>query len=277
MKIVTVQFQYPDFYDFTLLRDVFKKSCEIQMPDVEFVDIHIPPPVKIPGKARNFKYNSTKLEIWRDYMQTATEPIIFADCDMLCMLPAHSAFDIDFDIAFTARTRVHRIPMNGGIIFARPTENARIFFDKWLEANNKMLKNEKLHHIWRVRYAGMNQAAFGYVYHELYLKKKINLKLHEYKTIDWNAVDCDWQNVNGKTHFVHYKSRLRKFVLREQPVQHPYEIVMNAWYDVKQILYPNGRRPPTVVNNGDIEHFTGDLVHKRRNYRAKAGTRRIRR
>lgn len=275
MKIVTVQFQYPDFYDFALLRDVFKKSCEIHMPDIEFVDIQIPPPVKINGRARNFKYNSTKLEIWRDYIRKADEPVIFADCDMLCMQPAYSAFDPEFDVAFTARTRTTRIPMNGGIVFARPTEKAINFFDKWLEINNKMLVDEKFHYAWRKKYAGMNQAAFGYIYETLYLTNKLDVNLHEYKTINWNAVDCDWSAVQDKTYFVHFKSRLRRLVLSRQPCSHNYAIVMNAWYNVCQMLYPDMKRPHTV----EYQRHTPveSPVHKRRNYRSKAGTRKIKR
>lgn len=276
MKIVTVQFQYPDFYDFGLLRDVFRKSCEIHNPEMEFVNIEIPPPKKINGKARNFKYNSVKLEIWRDYMLKATEPTIFADCDMMATLPAKSAFDIPFDVAFTARTRVHRIPMNGGIIFANPNEPARQFFKKWLEVNNQMLKDEKFHHVWRCKYAGMNQAAFGYVHQELILKNKLKVNLHEYKTINWNAVDCDWANVNGQTHFVHYKSRLRKLVLRRQPAPHEYAFVMNEWYKVCAMVKPDIPRP-RVIEYRKPEGYIESPVHKRRNYRSTAGTRRIRR
>ena len=251
------------------------------MPDVEFISIDIPPPAKIKGKARNFKYNTTKLEIWKNYMDTATEPIIFADCDMLALKDASPAFDIDFDVAYTARTRVNRIPMNGGIVFARPTEGARLFFSKWLEVNNKMFYGSEsgdsaFHHKWRVKYAGMNQAAFGYLYEELYLKNKLDLKLHKYLTIDWNAVDCDWVNVNERTHFVHFKSKLRQLVLSGHSITHHYAVIMNAWYDVMHGIHPEMPRPHSVAY-AKLKVEPGPVVYKRRHYRSRAGTRRIKR
>lgn len=274
MKIVTVQFQYPDFYDFVLLRDVFKESCRIHMPDVEFISIDIPPPEKIKGKARNFKYNTTKLRIWKEYMDIATEPVIFSDCDMLAMKDASPAFDIDFDVAYTARTRVNRIPMNGGIVFANPTEGARLFFSKWLEINNQMLADTKFHSKWRSRYAGMNQAAFGYLYEELYKKNQLDLKLHKYLTIDWNAVDCDWVAVNERTHFVHFKSKLRQLVLSGHPITHHYAVIMNAWYDVMRGIRPDMPRPHSVPFE-KLKVEPGPVVYKRRKYKSKAGTRKI--
>lgn len=247
MKIVTVQFNYSDFYDFALLRDVFKESCAVHMPAVTFEDIHIDPPKPMPGRPRNFKYNTTKLKIWRDIMEEATEPIIFADCDMMAMRSAEHAFDIDFDVAFTQRTRVHRIPMNGGIVMARPTEPAKEFFRKWYEINNKMLQDPKFHQAWRGRYAGMNQSAFGYVYEELVKRGKLKMKLHEYKTREWNAVDCDWQHVDNKTVFVHYKSGLRRLVLMSKPVQHNYGVVMKAWYDMRnRVMEKRGEQPKQI-------------------------------
>jgi hypothetical protein len=247
MKIVTVQFNYSWFMDFALLRDVYKESCLIHMPNVKFEDIRIEPPDRVPGKPWNFGYNTVKLRIWRDVLREATEPIIFSDCDMMALRSAEHAFDIDFDVAITNRTITHRIPMNGGIVMARPTKAAIEFFNLWYSINKEMLKDNKLHQKWRQKYAGMNQSAYGCLYNDYYLQNKLKLKLHEYKTREWNAVDCDWQHVDNKTVFVHYKSGLRRLVLMSQPVQHRYAIVMKAWYDMRnRVMEKRGEQPKQI-------------------------------
>ena len=230
MKIVTVQFQYPNRSNYSLLLDVFRYSCQKYMPDVEFVEIKIPAPEGHSGRDLNFCYNSVKLAHWLEQLENSDEEIIFADCDMLAVKSAKHAFNKKFDVAFTARTRTKRIPMNGGIMMARPTEAARRFFREMLYVNNKMLTDIQFHNKWRVRYAGMNQSAFGCVYET----GKHGAKVHEYKTIEWNAVDCDWLDIDSKTVFIHYKSHLRKMVLRERNIKDGLENVVKIWDSMRK-------------------------------------------
>lgn len=229
MKIVTVQFRYPNRSNYDLLLKVFKHSCRVHMPDIEFIEIKIPPPTAIPGKDLNFAYNTVKLELWLDYLENTEEEVIFADCDMLAVKSAKHAFKLDFDVAFTGRTVVNRIPMNGGIMMARPTEAARRFFREMMFVNNLMLENLAFHRQWRKKYAGMNQSAFGYVYE----RGKHKAKVHEYKTLEWNAVDCDWHRINSRTVFIHYKSKLRKTVLREIKMKPELASVVKIWDSMK--------------------------------------------
>jgi hypothetical protein len=221
MQIVTVQFNYFGGPDYKKLLDVFKFSCKKYMPEAEFIEYIIDPPKKINKIPYNFVYNTDKLNIWADHMAKTEHNTIFADCDMMMRQSAKDAFNEDFDIAYTKRTTTTRIPMNGGIIMARPNENAVEFFRLWAETNQRMLDcdrngNFKLHNTYRRKWAGMNQAAFGWMMEH---PEKYKAKIHEYKTIDWNAVDCDWANMDHKsdTVFVHYKSRLRKVVLGTKP------------------------------------------------------------
>lgn len=202
------------------------------MPDIELVEFTIPPPINKTNRPLNFNYNTVKLKIWVDYLKKAKENIIFADCDMMAVKSASHAFDKDFDVAFTARTYTTRIPMNGGIMMARPTEKAIAFFEEMLEVNNRMLHDIPFHHKWRCRYAGMNQSAFGYTYE----RGKHKAKVHKYLTIEWNAVDCDWHRINGKTVFIHYKSKLRKMVLaNKRPFGNFYK-PMILWYEMRNKL-----------------------------------------
>ena len=248
MKIVTVQFNYPGRPDYKKLLEVFKFSVKYHMPNVEFLEIKIPPPVNKTGRPLNYNYNDVKLKIWLDILEKSTDNIIFADCDMMAVKSAEHAFNIDFDVAYTQRTIVNRIPMNGGIIFAKPTEKAKAFFRRWYQVNNTMLHNKGFHREWSRRWAGMNQAAFGYL-HE---KEKNIAKLHQYKTRYWNAVDCDWNFINGNTVFIHYKSKLRRIVLSGRPGDGKYQKAAALWYEMekrmrgpvkkKKIIHPKRRR-----------------------------------
>jgi len=208
------------------------------MPKVKFNEICIPPPPPNPRrKELNFMYNGVKLKLWLDFLEKTNDNIIFADCDMLAVKSAEHAFDIPFDVAFTARTHTTRIPMNGGIMMVRPTEAARRFFREMLLINNKMYKDIKFHNQWRKIYAGMNQAAFGYTYK----KGKHGAKVHRYITREWNAVDCDWTNIQKNTVFIHYKSKLRKMVLGERRHKPEYKYVIDLWNNMRQNMLKRGK------------------------------------
>ena len=235
MQIVTVQFNYPKRSNYKLLLDVFRYSCLKYMPRVKFNQICIKAPVNNTGRALNFNYNSVKLKHWLDFLKSTKDTVILADCDMIALRSATHAFKYDFDIAYTERTRIKRIPNNGGIIFVRPNRRSINFFTEMLRVNNKMLHDKKFHEIWRHRYAGMNQAAFGYMLQ----RYTGQIKLHKYKTIEFNAVDCDWPHINNKTVFVHCKSKLRKKILGEQRGRQEYNGVAGIWHKLYKEMGEN--------------------------------------
>ena len=229
MRIVTVQFNYKGGPDYLKLLKVFEKSVQTHMPEVAFDKIMIEAPTPVPGKEYNFKYNTIKLRHWVDYLRGATDNIIFADCDMMAIQSAEHAFDVPFDIAFTARTHTTRIPMNGGILMARPTSGSISFFEEMLKANDRMFYDDlKFHNEWRRKYAGMNQAAFGYTYE----KGSHRAIVHRYLTRQWNAVDCDWSSIQDDTVFIHYKSKLRKLILAKKIPCDGYKVPMQKWYEM---------------------------------------------
>jgi len=228
MIIVTVQFNYPNRPNYDLLLQIFKYSVKKYMPKVKFIEYKTDPPMACPGRELNFAYNDFKLKMWRDVMEKTNENVIFADCDMMMIQSAKHAFDVPFDVAATFRTVIKRIPMNGGIIMARPTEEARRFFREWYQINNKMLHNVSFHQKWRCRWAGMNQSAFGYIYE----RGKHGAKIHKYRTREWNSVDCDWNFITDRTVFVHYKSKLRTLVLGNTEPYGLYKKAMELWYSM---------------------------------------------
>jgi len=223
--IYTVQFNYPDRPNYARLLDVFKHSCKIHMPKVKFIEKRIDPPENETGRELNFKYNSVKLRHWVDFLDNTNENVIFADCDMLCVGAAEKAFKENFDVAYTERTKIKRIPMNGGIMMAKPTEKARKFFHEMLENNDKMFGDIPFHNKYRIKWAGMNQAAFGCTYET----SESGAIVYKFKTDIWNAVDCDWPHINKDAIFIHFKSKLRKMVLGAIPAKASYLECIKIW------------------------------------------------
>jgi len=259
MQLVTVQFNYDQGPDYKLLFDVFKYSCQKYTPECEFVEYLIDPPKKVPRVPYNFTYNTVKLKIWLDHIKSTDQDVIFADCDMLAIKDFSHAFDDpDFDICYTERTRTTRIPMNGGIVLARPNERTIDFFKQWEAINRRMHNNDmngntELHNRYRRKWAGMNQAAFGWMMEHPH-KHKARIKTVPTKI--WNAVDCDWSSLQNSpdTVFIHIKSGLRKAVLRHRRAKPEHIYARKLWNEMceeaglnnKIILEePKKKKPPT--------------------------------
>jgi hypothetical protein len=207
MKIVVCHFEYGTSEVYDQLSQVFEYSVKKNAPHLTIEIVALPPKEKEIGKIPNFAANTIKLDVWNDIMASATEPIIFCDADLLLLRDPTLAFELDFDLCFTKRTS--KIPFNGGVVFARPTENAKEFFINWKKFNNKMYEDNVFHRIWRKKYAGMNQAALGY----LLETTPIAAKIEYLPCATWNACDEDWANLREDVVFLHIKGRLRDAVI----------------------------------------------------------------
>ena len=213
MRIATVCFDYDDCFNFRRLLDVFRRSIAVNMPGVEIDALDCAAPKSIfPGNMLSWASNTVKLRTWAKYIAEATEPIAICDCDMLCLRSIESAFNQDFDIAFTERT-CKEIPFNNGLLFVRPTAASRSFFQRWHEINLRMYRDKPLHHNWQRRYTGMNQSAFGWM-----LNHPHTAKLATFPCKEWNACNDDWPYVNETTRMLHVKGALRKYVLADIPL-----------------------------------------------------------
>lgn len=235
MTIVTVQFDQDGRDEFKRLMDVFRSSIERNMPEAKLVELTVPKvPDKEHGKSYKMTSNTEKLDVWCDFMETCEDNVIFADCDMLMLRDASHAFDVPFDVAYTRRTVVTNIPVNAGIIMARPTEKARGFFRKWRDVNRAMYEeNGKWCKEWQAKYPGMNQAALGYMLDT----GDYDADLHVYLTRQWNAVECDWMHIDSDTVFVHIKSALRCVLQHKKPYKPIYR-PMELWYEEAGIDMP---------------------------------------
>ncbi len=224
MKIVTVQFDntYKNFYD------VFRRSCAKNIPSAELVNIKIPVPANTSGRPNFCHHNASKLMVWVEYASKCNDNMILADCDMVALRDPVEIWDMDFDICYTRCTvRDERgTPINGGIVFVKPTERAREFLKLWESVDQEMYFDEKFHKAYMHRYAGMNQASFGYL---LEHPERYGAKLACVTTREYNAVSCDWQYIDNRTAFLHIKGQLRRMITSGLAPQGLFKAAMIKW------------------------------------------------
>ena len=210
MVFVIVQFDYSvraGMYE--KLLKVFVNSIKHNMPELTDDDIIQIRPAAPPVKSKRcFASNTLKLALWLKEMRKLPEgeKICFADCDMLLLKSPEDVFNKEFDIAYTVRLRKSP-PVNGGIVFARNTEKAREFMQRWHEVNDKMYDNPSFHSHYRTKYAGMNQAAFGWLMEH---PKEYTAKLIPVSCKTYNCCNETWHQIDGDTRLVHIKGELRK-------------------------------------------------------------------
>lgn len=233
MKIVTTFFRYPGYpHQYEDMLIALKKSCRRQMPDIEFVVLNLPEPENGTDRHIGYHSNTIKLRELASYADHENDDLIIIDADMLCMRPAYHAFEEIFDVAYTMRTRI--IPggptINGGVMMIRNNERARSWLRCLCCVNENMFLEKWFHSLWASHYPGMNQSAMGYMI-ERSMHPAI---LHEYKTEEWNAVDCDWKNPEINPVFCHYKGQLREWI------KNPLAKFVYRWYKER---YGSNNRP----------------------------------
>lgn len=79
-----------------------------------------------------------------------------------------------------------------------------------------------------VKYAGMNQAAFGWMVENY----KESVKVVSVPCAEYNACSDDWNCYNKDTKIVHIKSGLRKIIL-ENNGSGKYKILKGIWRDLE--------------------------------------------
>jgi hypothetical protein len=152
----------------------------------------------------NLSTNTAKLRKWVDIVESTDSPIILMDCDTIVLKDVSHVFENDFDIAYTKRPDEVKLPLNGGVLFVRPSEPVREFFRRWMWINDKMIEDKLFHRPWKRKYEGINQASFGWM-------------LENYNHIDITSVPCSKYNACDKVnwealdnvHILHIKSELR--------------------------------------------------------------------
>ena len=214
MKIVSVQFDYRGFNRYEKLARVFAYSVKKNCPDADLELVKVKPPELIkPVRSRSFASNTLKIKLWLEVLKNTKDDVIFMDCDMLVLKDISDAFKNHFDIGYTKRTKA-RMPYNGGVVFVKNTPEAIEFIEYWKEINDKMYNDQKFHYKYRNKYAGMNQAAFGYIMETGGYKAK----LKAFSCDVWNACVENWATINDETRIVHIKGTLRRTVLMNSTI-----------------------------------------------------------
>ena len=254
MKIITTMFSYEKKnYDYSLMHDVFIKSCNAHCPDVEVITLFLEVSVVNDNKKPGCWTNTAKLREMVKCAETINDDIILADCDMLCTGDFRHAFDIDFDIAYTRKREDHNTScvLNGGILFIKNNPVARDWLRSLLETNEKMYSDKSFHEYWKKKYYGQVQAAMGCM-----IESNHPARVYAYDTLTWNCVDIDWECFNDNTVFVHIKGRLRESILDHCGYEE-HEKIMNEWYKYCENKSYTIKEKPIIRQKPKI------VIHKR--------------
>lgn len=153
-------------------------------------------------------HNTQKLEHWADRIAAADDGdrLLLIDSDTLILRSLDDVWDLPFDLAFTVRPDECLLPFNGGVMFARVTAAVREFFERWRAENMKMLGDRDYHDVWRKRFGGINQAAFGSVMNQ----PITDIDVLPLPCAEWNCEDFTWKDFSDSTRILHVKGALRR-------------------------------------------------------------------
>jgi len=223
MIFVTVQFDYSGNTVYARLLDTMIKSINRNCPSSKIEALKLQPP-REHSVTRGMGSNNLKLKKWVEILEKSDETeFIFIDCDMLVIKDPSDIFQKDFDVACTRRN-THYI-YNGGVVFAKKNERTIAFFKRWQQIDEKMFRDYKFHAPWRLKYAGMNQASFGYMME----KEKFAAKMIEVPCQIWNSCNDTWGRIDENTRIIHIKGGLRKACLGLMRVGGAHEKIVALW------------------------------------------------
>jgi hypothetical protein len=232
-KVVTASFDYGDSNKFKTLSEVFISSINKNVSGAEIISYLLPEPEIRFNRTRSFISNSVKLKMWVDSVRNCNDGdcVALMDSDMLVIHDFFDVFDNDFDIGYTVRTR-SKWPINGGVIFVKVNDKSREFMNLFLSVNNRMLQDTEFHKIWQSRYAGINQAAFGYM---LEYPIPINVKIKPFPCRIYNACGEDLPIDEDITKIIHIKGKLRQAIFGEIKTEPELEGSVLSWNKYKEI------------------------------------------
>lgn len=202
---------------YSRLAHVLKSSAHRHCPhwDINVVRIH-PGQYQSAAGNQTFIWNTQKLAFWRDQVLGGPDGarLMLMDSDTLIVRPLDEVWALDFDVAYTVRK--HKLPLNGGVVFVRISERTRRFFDVWWKTNLRFLGSKGEHKPWRLKYAGINQAALGHTLE----KADHGCSVLKLPCNEWNL--CDFEKFDAETtRIIHIKDHLRRMALSLYPVPHP--------------------------------------------------------
>lgn len=229
---VVVYFDYEGKVTYTTLAKVLEHSIIKNVPLSRIISKGLTVPIESSvSRSRSFLSNTIKLEHWIEILDSLPygSQLVFIDADTLVIKDIREVFNKDFDVAYTKRTS-SSFPINGGVLFIKKTERSMQFLREWKIVNDTMFHDKTFHEHWRKKYAGINQAAFGY----LLEKYKEPIDLLEVPCAIYNACNEDWRDLNPDCRIVHIKGPFRK-VLFEQQKNPDFTQFGEAFYTWKEL------------------------------------------
>jgi alpha-N-acetylglucosamine transferase len=211
--------------------DVLQKSIRLACPTAKIIyhKCEAPKVNEEERELKRFGENAEKLRIWVNLLEKCEDnEIVLIDSDVMVLQDISEVFLFDFDIGCTRRTRNQRIIYNGGVMFVKKNERSLEFFRKFREIDDQMLEDKNFHEIWRAKYAGMNQAAFGWMV-ENYTG---NFILREFPCAVYNSLSDDWKTFDPAiTKIVHLKGPLRDVILDKR--KNKYQNIKKIFDDIE--------------------------------------------
>lgn len=177
------------------------RSINENMPTAKIKDIELDP---LPEKNMHLA-NYIKLKHWKDNIEGDT---VLIDADTIVLGDVSNVFDLDFDLIYTKRLHMRKLPFNCGVVFVK--ESGKHIIEEWQSIDERMINDKVFHAKWKSRYFGFNQASFGCL-----LEIVENLKIGNVLSEVYNSCDIyDWRNNYTSAKIVHVKSGLRKSLER---------------------------------------------------------------
>lgn len=174
---------------------------------IDVFEAEDPPPVGQDSRRQGLIDNTQKMLIWDQVIQGAEdgELIGLLDCDTLVLGDMREVEKIEFDVTWTVRPPGSPFPFNSGVVFARVSDRVRSFFERWKDANVRLLYDYKMHEPLRAVFGGINQASLGEM-----LVRGPGCRMEPLPCEIWNCEDTSWKSYSSDTKVLHIKSGLRK-------------------------------------------------------------------
>lgn len=153
-----------------------------------------------------------KAHDWTEAVHTATEPFALFDCDLLIRRPLDYLWNVHFDIAVTVNGDVDTL--NSGVIFVRPSDRVREFFDQWPARTALWCARNTLGG--KPRYSDQDALI------EL-LRAPHPLCVFYLPMVEWNSTQLTWREGIDRAHILHVKSGARALLEGRNPQPNRYE------------------------------------------------------
>ena len=215
---------------FDRLLVVFEKSARACMPGSTIVTVTKYLPNSRSAEEMHAAAYAAKPRWWEEEVKMASGPFMLADCDLMFLRPVNSVLDYSFDVAITRRDELDgrftfpetlrvieqgkwahlrgmvNAPFNTGVMFVRPNDRSRQFFQLWADTVAAMTFDRAFYMKWKKKYLAIDQAALGY----LIETGGYNAEVISLPCSSWNSCESSWGYTDKIARVVHIKRELRQ-------------------------------------------------------------------